>query len=134
MALYDLPFVKVNGELLGENIEAECSFESDIAQVKTIPMGFSGITPGSPVVMVKIKNAVPISGQEFNFAGAMVNSVPFEFEFQLGGSGESIIIHEAWCVGPVTLSGAVGKATEQDVTICGKAPPNPFGGASIFGF
>lgn len=127
MALYDLAFVKVNGELLGENIESDCSVESDAAQVKTIPQGFSGITPGSPVVMFTLKNAVPISGQEFNFAASLVQSLPFEFEYQLGGSGESIVIPEAWCIGPVKLSSAVGKATEQDVTIVGRAPPNPFG-------
>jgi hypothetical protein len=126
MSLYDLPFVKTNGELLGENIEADVTFESDIAQVKTIPRGFSGITPGSPVVMVTIKNAVPISGQEYNFAKALVQSIPFEFEFQLGGSGESILLEEAWCIGPVKISGAVGKATEQDVTIVGRAPFSPF--------
>jgi hypothetical protein len=76
--------------------------------------------------MVTLKSAVPISGQEYNFAKSLVNSIPFEFEFALGGSGESITIAEAWCIGPVKISSAVGKATEQDVTIVGKAPSNPF--------
>lgn len=126
MALYDLMFAKVNGELLAENIESDITVESDVAQVKTIPKGFSGITPGSPVVMFTLKNAVPISGQEFNFAKSLVRSIPFEFEVVLGGSGQSVTIEEAWCIGPVKLSSAVGKATEQDVTIVGRAPNDIF--------
>lgn len=124
--LYDLPFAYVNGELLAENLEVDITFESDIAQVKTIPQGFAGITPGSPVVMIKIKQAVPITGFEFDFAAAMISSTPLEFMAQLGGSGLSMTVPEAWVIGPVTLSGSVGKATDNDITLVGAAPNPPF--------
>lgn len=126
MALYDLLFAYVNGELLAENLEADVTFESDIAQVRTIPQGFSGITPGSPVVQIKIKQAVPITGFEFDFAAAMISSTPLEFMIQLGGSGLTMTCPEAWVVGPVTLSTSVGKATENDVTLVARAPNPPF--------
>ena len=126
MALYDLLFARVNGELLAENLETELSFESDIAQVKTIPQGFSGITPGSPVVVIKLKQAVPIAGFEYDFAASMIQSTPVEFQGQLGGSGLSMTCPETWVIGPVTLSTAVGKATENDITLVAAAPNPPF--------
>lgn len=126
MALYDLLFCYVNGELLAENLEVDLTFESDIAQVKTIPRGFAGITPGSPVVMIKIKQAVPISGFEFDFAAAMIASIPMEFRAQLGGSGQTMTCPETWVIGPVSLSTSVGKATENDITLVAQAPNPPF--------
>jgi len=122
--LYDLLFFKVNGALVAENIEGDHSTESDIAQVKTIPQGFSGITPGVPVVVIKLKSAVPVRGIEFDFATMMVNSQAFECQVALGGSGQMCTIPVAYVIGPVSMSSAVGKATEQDVTIVGAAP-NP---------
>lgn len=124
MALYDLLFSEVDGELLAENLETEITVESDIAKVTTIPQGFSGITPGSPVVMIKLKEAVPIAGFEYDFAQSMIDSKPFEFRGSLGGSGLSMTIPECWVIGPVTLSTSVGKATENDIMLVGKAP-NP---------
>ncbi len=124
MALYDLAYVKINGGLVEENTEVDLSVTSDIAQVKTIPKGFSGITPGVPVIEIKLKNAVPITGQEWDFATMMVNSIPFEVQVALGGSGQTCTIPVAYVTGPVTLSSSVGKAVEQDVTIVGAAP-NP---------
>ena len=126
MALYDLLFAYANGELLGENLEIATTVESDVAQVKTIPQGFAGITPGSPVVMIKIKQAVPIDGFEFDFAQSMIASIPIEFMAQLGGSGQTMTCPEAWVIGPVTLSTSVGKATENDITLVAQAPNPPF--------
>jgi hypothetical protein len=124
--LYDLLFAYANGGLLGENLETDLTFSSDISRVLTIPNGFSGITPGSPVVEIKFKEAVPISGFEFDFAAAMISSTPIEIMVQLGGSGLSMTCPEAWVIGPVTLSTSVGKATDNDVTLVAAAPNPPF--------
>jgi hypothetical protein len=126
MPIYDLGFVKVNGDLVTENTENDISIESDITRVLTIPKGFSGITPGSPVVVLTMKSAVPITGQEFNFARMMVRSIPCELQWQLGASGEQVTLDEAYVVGPVKLASAVGKTTEQDVTLVGRAPSDIF--------
>jgi len=123
MSLYDQAFIYINGGLLGENLEVDSRVESDIAQVKTIPKGFNGVTPGSPVRIITIKNAVPITGPEYNFERALILSQPVRVKLQLGGSGQSTIMNEAYVIGPVTLSTALGKATEQDVTLVGKATP-----------
>lgn len=120
--LYDLLFVRVNGELLAENLEVDVTLESDIARVLTIAKGFAGITPGSPVVMIKFKQAVPISGMEFDFFNSLLNSIPVELEVQLGGSGSSLTMPQAWVIGPVSLSTSIGKATENDVTLVAAAP------------
>lgn len=126
MALYDHLFFKVNTELVGEELEADISFESDIARVLTIPGGFSGITPGSPVVVITLKSAVPTAGQEYDFAHMMINSIPFEGQATLGASGESCTVPEMYVVGPVKLSTGIGKTTEQDVQFVGRAPNPPW--------
>lgn len=126
MALYDQAFCYCNGGLLGQNMSVDVEHADDIAQVKVIPVGFVGITPGAPVTTVKIKNAVPITGFEFDFALFMREYIAFEFKVQLGGSGLSCIGDECYVIGPTTLSTALGKPTEQDVTIVFRTPDPPW--------
>ena len=125
MSLYGLLYARVNGGLLVENQEIDLTFESGAEQVRTIPKGLAGITPGIPVVMMKFKDAVPITGPEFNFIRAMVNSIPVEMEISLD-SGATMLCPETWVIGPVTLSAAAGKSTEHGVTLVANIPEDVF--------
>lgn len=122
MALYDQVVVEVNGGLLVENSEVETEFAEDIVQIKAIVGGFRGISPGVPVRMVKIKSFVPIAGPEFDFERAMALHEPLELRLSLTG-GRSVLMHEAYVIGPSTLTTGVGKATEADITLVGAGEP-----------
>lgn len=126
MSLYDQAFVYINGRLLVQNTSVDVEHADDIAQVKTVPGGFVGITPGAPVTTVKLKEVVPITGFEFDFALAMREYIAFECKVQLGASGLACIGSEAYIIGPVSLSTALGKPTEQDVTIVFRTPDPPW--------
>ena len=126
MPLYDQAFVYIDGQLLVQNTSVDVEQADDIAQVKTIPAGFTGITPGAPVTTVKLKQVVPITGFEFDFALAMREYVSFECKVQLGASGLSHVLEEAYVIGPTTLSTALGRPTEQDITIVGRTPDPPW--------
>ncbi len=122
MAIYDQLYAFANGALLVENTSLDIKLDSEDTQVKSIAKGFSGISPGAPIVMITIKSNVPISGPEYDFADSLLSKVPIEFKAQYGGSGLSLTVKEAYVVGPLSISTAIGKATEEDIVIVGKAP------------
>lgn len=115
--IYDLLFAKINGEILLENVEIEFSVHPDADFATDY-----GIPENSPVVIVRLKNAVPARGQEFDFASALVNRTPFEFQVVLAASGARCTVPKMYVLGPVTLRSATGKVTHQDVTLIGAAP------------
>jgi hypothetical protein len=123
MAIYDQVFAQANGALLSENTEIDTELTSNIAQILTIVKGFAGISPGSLIRTVKFKNAIPVSGPEFDFERFMAFSIPFQLMLTLGASGKRVVMAEAYVIGPSTMSSSIGKATEQDVMIVGKGTP-----------
>jgi len=63
---YTKAVVYVNGNLLTE--ESNCTVKRDSGgnTVKTVAKGFAGRSPGAPMTMITIKNAVPSADFEIN--------------------------------------------------------------------
>lgn len=123
MAIYTLGYSSANGGLLIENTEADLEYSDNSTQVLTLAQGFAGLTPGAPVMSIKLNNVIPLLGPEFDFISYFLTKQAFEYRFQLGGAGKKIVCPVTYVIGPVTLSTAIGKTTEFGVTLITAAQP-----------
>ena len=64
--LYTLVYVLVDGALLSEEASVDVNRTGGMSPVRTVAKGFAGVSPGSPEVSIKVKNAIPNSGFELN--------------------------------------------------------------------
>jgi hypothetical protein len=64
--LYSLIYCLVDGALLTEEASVEATRTGGMSPVRTTAKGLAGVSPGSPEVSFKIKNAIPAAGFEFN--------------------------------------------------------------------
>ncbi len=75
---YSKAVVYVNGNLLTEESTATVKREAGGNAVKTVAKGYSGRSPGAPMTMITVKNAVPSEDFEFNPGAFMNNTVAVE--------------------------------------------------------
>jgi hypothetical protein len=72
--LYTILLSVVGGTLLAEEQEVDWSRTANAVQVDTVAKGFAGMSPGSPMLEVDIRNAMPQGGFEFD-AGPYILSL-----------------------------------------------------------
>lgn len=63
---YTLATVVVNGSTLTEESNVTVKRESGGNAVKTVSKGYAGRSPGAPMTMITVKNAVPSADFELN--------------------------------------------------------------------
>ncbi len=57
--LYSLIYATINGKLLTEHLSVQVRRMTDAQIVKTVAKGFAGLSPGSLMCTIDIKNAIP---------------------------------------------------------------------------
>lgn len=82
---YTKAVVYVNSNLLTE--ESECTVKRDDGgnPVKTVAKGYGGRSPGAPMTMITVKNAVPSADFEFNPGPFLNNTEPVEISIFAAG-------------------------------------------------
>ena len=70
---YTKAVVYINGALLTEESNVTVKRESGGNAVKTVAKGYAGRSPGAPMTMITVKNAVPSADFELN-PGAFINN------------------------------------------------------------
>lgn len=120
--VYDQIYLYINGKLMVESISVQTGLESDDQKVMTLVKGFAGITPSPDVRTVKVENAVPSTGFEFDFERAKKERWLVEVRLQSGATGKSMtskgfILH-------VSIEAGVGKQLMVSFDFVGE--PNIF--------
>ena len=64
--LYSLIYALVDGALLSEEASVEVTRTGGMSPVRTVAKGLAGVSPGSPEISIKFKNAIPAAGFELN--------------------------------------------------------------------
>lgn len=64
--LYSIASVYINGALLAEETTVGIDRDSKAQEQYTVAKGFAGLSPGSPVTMISLDNAVPSQDFEVN--------------------------------------------------------------------
>jgi hypothetical protein len=121
MALYDQIFQFVDGALAAENTTVDTEITSDVQQVMTIPKGFAGITPSPHVRTITSESVVPVTGFEFDYESAFLNSQEVEITLQQGGSGKKTTSRGYFT--NVAVSAGVGRTNTVSYQFVGTAEP-----------
>lgn len=87
---YTKAVVYINGNLLTEESNCTVKRESGGNAVKTVAKGYSGRSPGAPMTMITVKNAVPSADFEFN-PGAFINNT-VEVEVSVFAAGKTLTV------------------------------------------
>lgn len=66
MQLYSLAQVYINGSLLAEEASVTIDRDTKALPVMTVAKGFSGMSPGAPMMSIQVENGVPAAGFELN--------------------------------------------------------------------
>lgn len=119
MALYDQMFLFVDGGLAAENTTIDTEIVSDVQQVMTIAKGFAGITPSPHTRTVSAESVIPVSGFEFDYESAFLNSQEVELTLQQGGSGKKTVTKGYFT--NVAVSAGVGRTATVSFQFVGTA-------------
>jgi hypothetical protein len=119
--LYGKYYCKVNGNLLSQAQGVETEVITDATIIKTLTLGFAGISTDAAVRKIKCMNVVPITGFEFDAERALAEHEEIEIMLQ-ADSGQSTISKGYLIEGVGTTTG-LGKATEQNWTFVGSFKP-----------
>jgi hypothetical protein len=106
--IYDQIYLYINGSLMAEAISVQTGLESDDQRILTLAKGFSGITPSPDVRTVKVENAVPSTGFEFDFEKAKKERRQIEIRMQSGATGKQCT--SKGFLTQVSIDAGVGKA------------------------
>lgn len=119
MALYDQVFMKIDGGLAAENTSISTEITSDVQQVMTIPKGFAGITPSPHTRTISADSVIPVSGFEFDYEVAFLNSQEVEISLELGASGKKATSKGYFTA--VSVSAGVGQTATVSFEFVGTA-------------
>lgn len=82
LQLYSKVAVYYNNQQLAEETNVTIKRVSGAQVVKTVAKGFAGMSPGSPMVEITIKNGIPAAGFEVGTIGADISQLKVvEFSF-----------------------------------------------------
>lgn len=121
MALYDQAFIFIDGGLAAEATTVDTEITSDVQQVMTLAKGFAGITPSPHTRTVSVESMIPVSGFEFDYETAFLESQEVSIDIQLGGSGKKTSTL-GYFTG-VTVSAGVGRTATVSFEFVGTAAP-----------
>ena len=119
MALYDQIFMFIDGGLAAENTTVDTEITSDVQQVMTIVKGFAGITPSPHTRTITAESVIPVSGFEFDYESAFLNSQEVEITLQQGGSGKKTVSKGYFT--NVSVSAGVGRTATVSFQFVGTA-------------
>lgn len=88
--VYTKATVLINGNLLTEESKATIKRESGGNAVKTVSKGYAGRSPGAPMTMITIENAVPSADFELN-PGPFLNNTE-ELEVSVFAAGRTLTV------------------------------------------
>lgn len=66
LALHSAIFCLVDGQLFTRETSFTLEQKSNSTPVKTVPLGFSGVTPGAAMAEATIENSLPADDMEYN--------------------------------------------------------------------
>jgi hypothetical protein len=87
---YTKAVVYVNSNLLTEESNVTVKRESGSNEVKTVAKGYAGESPGAPMTMITVRNAVPSADFEFN-PGLNINRSE-EVEVSIFAAGKTLTV------------------------------------------
>jgi len=87
---YSKAVVYVNSNLLTEESNVTIKRDSGGNAVKTVAKGYAGRSPGAPMTMITVKNAVPSADFEFN-PGLNINQTE-EVEVTVFAAGKTLTV------------------------------------------
>lgn len=87
---YSKAVVYVNSNLLTEESNVTVKRESGGNAVKTVAKGYGGRSPGAPMTMITVRNAVPSADFEFN-PGLNINQTE-EVEVTVFAAGKTLTV------------------------------------------
>lgn len=119
MAIYDQLFMHVDGGLAAENTTIDTELVSDIQQVMTIAKGFAGVTPSPHTRTVSAESVIPISGFEFDYEKAFLETQEVTLTFSQGGSGKKVTTKGYFT--NVSVSAGVGRTATVSFQFVGTA-------------
>lgn len=87
---YSKAVVYVNGSLLTEESNVTIKRDSGGNAVKTVAKGYAGRSPGAPMTMITVRNAVPAADFELN-PGQFINQTG-EVEVSVFAAGKTLTV------------------------------------------
>ena len=111
--------MKIDGGLAAENTTVDTEITSDIQQVLTITKGFAGVTPSPHVRTISAESVIPVSGFEFDYETAFLNTQEVTIKLELGGSGKKTTSKGYFTSVPV--SAGVGRTATVSFQFVGTA-------------
>lgn len=83
--LYSLVYVKMNGALLTQEASVSARRMTNAQVIKTVALGFAGMSPGAPMMELDISNAIPAADFEFDAGPAMLSLQTVEICLEAAG-------------------------------------------------
>jgi hypothetical protein len=96
LQLYTILLSVVNGQLLAEEQEIDFSRTASSQPVDTVAKGYSGESPGSPMLEVDIHGALPSGGFEFDAGPYILSLTPVAI--QVIGPGGKVLKGDCFIV------------------------------------
>ncbi len=88
--LYAKALPYYNGQQMTEETEVSIKRTTGAQATKTVPKGFAGMSPGSPMLELSIKSAVPAVGFEVSTIGKDMNELRV-VEFTIFCAGKTLV-------------------------------------------
>jgi hypothetical protein len=101
--------VAMGGTLLAEEQEVDIERTANAQQVDTVAKGFAGVSPGSPMLMMDVKNAMPQGGFEFDAGNAILGLLLVPV--QVSGPGGKTVRGDAFILKDSIRHGVNAQAT-----------------------
>lgn len=115
--LYALAYVLVEGAILTQEGSVTVNRSTNSQPVSTVANGYSGESPGAPMVQIQVKNAVPSADFEMN-PGRYMKGLK-EVEIGVLGPGGKQLTARGFIIED-TFSHAVNSESSLDFTFRGK--------------
>lgn len=87
---YTKAVVYINSNLLTEESNVTIDQDSGSNEVKTVAKGYAGESPGAPMTMINVRNAVPSADFEFNPAPFI--NLTEEVEVSVFAAGKTLTV------------------------------------------
>jgi len=83
--IYAAGYIFLDGQLLTQELTVDVDYDANNNVIVTQALGFAGVSPGAPRFTARVSNAVPLSGHEYDFYGAVSDHTAVELVFHMGG-------------------------------------------------
>lgn len=119
LQLYTVSFIRRNGRLMSEHVEATVTRNSNASVVRTMGKGFSGVSPGAPDCEIDVTSAVPAADFEYDPGSDMFDNEVIEIG--ITGPGGKTAVSKGFIMSD-TFSQGVGKEASLSFKFMGQWP------------